>query len=207
MLFCDCVWQRKQPRDLRGSSSVAEWRITNAAVDGNCEAALKGCLGFSAFTSSAVGWMEEVFLEAAPGLCAYTKSENIILLYSTTQRSALWRQMGNSNLGGQGERCLPVEQLALYIPCLRTVQWGVHVSGFSGFLCHLRLWSCFSDNNITAGASPGPSSIKMPVDWHKYRVVVCFTLTVVFSKVFLPSTLSVYVVVNVVDFVLRSNLT
>lgn len=61
------------------------------------------------------------------------KSENIILLYSTTQRSALWRQMGNSNLGGQGERCLPVEQLALYIPCLRTVQWGVHVSGFQVF--------------------------------------------------------------------------
>lgn len=31
-----------------------------------------------------------------------------------------------------GERCLPVQQLAVNIPSLRRVQCGVHVSGFQG---------------------------------------------------------------------------
>lgn len=137
----------------------------------------------------------------------YTKSDNIILLYSTKQRSALWRQMGNSNLGGAGRKVFTSRTACTTYTMLENCAVGCSCLGFSSCLCHLRLWSCFSDNDITAGASPGPSSIKMPVDWHKYGVVVCFTLTVVFSKVFLPSTLSVCVVVNVIEFVLRSNLT
>lgn len=160
--------QRKQHRDLPSKRG----RMTHVTVVAIVKRLSKAVLGSTRpqalqFTE----WRKFffclfVFLRQHQGFMRKQSLEKVRLLYSPKQRSTLWRQMGNSSLGG-GTKVFTSRAALHSIGHPWEVHSGVFTSQVFRFLSHFLWCCCFL--TMTAEAFPHPSSIKMLADWHQNR--------------------------------------